>query len=301
MELQKLRDNLARLSNGSQHTEARAAAMHLMSCWRGCDIPSLFHGLVGEPRLPATIDWVNDVAKRFAAFALLKGFGFSMQKSLSLLPEIENLVKLMVPVGSNEEVESILASVRSVQEAFDIHFAGKLPSAQAPALYLANFVGLLIQSYDATRGLLSNSLLHAAKAPELKSKTEKDFIGFVRESARLDPAVHNTRRTMHGDVTIGKYKIKSGEEVLIVLASANRDAGKFLNPDAFVLDRANDALSFGSGLHKCIADNFATQLAASLLHYLHMKYSKFAIQEAEIPYEPRVNIRLPKKITLTIS
>lgn len=298
-ELHNIVDKLARLSNDANHTEARAAAMHLMASWKWVDQSILLHSLIGEPRLPA-IDWVGEIAKRLPAFALLKGFDFSQHVAFSLLPEIENLTKLMAPVSNDEEVESILRSVRSVQDAFNAHFT-KLPAAHHRDLYLANFIGLLIQSYDASRGLLSNALLTFVRLSNIRPTTQKGFNDFVRESTRLEPAVHNTLRTMQSDILIGNHEVKRGERILIVLASANRDSGKFFEADSFHVDRTDETLSFGAGIHKCIADNFSTHLTASLLHYLNTKYSKFEIHETEISYEPRINVRLAKKITLTMS
>ncbi len=300
-ELNGILTNLARLSNGVHHTKTRAAAMNLMSHWKSCDVPALLHSLMGEPRLPATFDWVSSIAKRLPAFALLKGFDLPTNTALALLHEIENLIKLMAPVEDEKEMESILKSVHNIQDAFNNHLVKKLPAVDDKSLYVANFIGLLIQSYDASRGLLSNSLLHFVSRPNQRPPTLEGFALFVKESARLDPAVHNTRRIMDEDMQVGKYTIKRGEHVLIVLASANRDFQKFHQPDSLMPDRKNETLSFGSGIHKCIAENFSIQVTAQVLHYLNTKYSKFTIQEHEIQYEPRINVRLPGKITLITS
>lgn len=292
---------LARLTNGVEHEGARSAAMHLMTRWKECDVPSLVHSLMGEPRLPATVEWVGSIAKRLPAFALIKGFGFSISDALQVLPEIENLVKLMIPVKSEEEIATIAGSVKRVKEKFDQYFSTDLPTNHEREVYFTNFIGLLIQSYDATSGLLSNALLQYVKRPDFRPTTLQGYINFVIESARLDPAVHNTRRTMVGNLHIGKHMIKSGDQVLIVLASANRDDDVLEQADEFVTDRKIANLSFGTGIHQCIAQHFSTQLAASLLHYLNMKYSRLEIQENEIQYEARINVRLPKKITLLVN
>jgi hypothetical protein len=300
-ELSEILNKLARLNNGLYHTEARTSAMNLLACWKNTDAPALLHVLVGEPRLPATVDWVNSIAKKLPALTLLRGFDFPADIASSILPEIENLAKLMTPVDRDEDVAVIEDSVRKVKEAFDDHLIRKLPRIQDLTLYAANFIGLLIQSYDATRGLLSNALLDSLIFFDIKSPTREDFSRFVRESARLNPTVHNTRRIMQKQERLGRYEIPKGAEVLLVLASANRDASRFYNADSFLISRTYESLSFGSGVHKCIAENFSTQLTASVLHYLYTKYQRFEIKESEVQYEPRINVRLPKKITLVIS
>ena len=63
---------------------------------------------------------------------------------------------------------------------------------------LANLVGLLSQTCDATAGLLGNSLIALAREPQLRetaAQTTRDgLLAVVQETARHDPSVHNTRR-----------------------------------------------------------------------------------------------------------
>lgn len=293
-------NGLARLSNGAHHHETRAAAMHLLTQWKDCDVPGLIHQLLGESRLPATIDWVNSVAKRLPAFSLLRGFNIPAHIALLLLPEITNLVKLLAPVNIHEEAHLISDSIHKVQDVFDEYVAEKIPPAKESSLYFANFIGLLIQSYDAGRGLLSHAMTHMIRFPESKPISKSGFVLFVRESARLEATVHNTRRVIQQTVQVGNCEIRNGEQVLIVLASANRDAEKFIHADTFMPRRIETMLSFGWGIHKCIAENYSIQLTASLLEYLNSKYSSMVIQETELQFESRINVRLHKQMTIKL-
>jgi cytochrome P450 len=67
------------------------------------------------------------------------------------------------------------------------------------------------------------------------------------------PAALSSRRFPTEDVEIGGVTIPAGDMVLLSLASANRDPGRFMRPDELVLSRAQNAhLSFGHGIHFCL-------------------------------------------------
>ena len=55
------------------------------------------------------------------------------------------------------------------------------------------------------------------------------------------------------DVELHGRRLRRGEAVELVWASANRDPAVFPDPDACVIDRSpNKHLVFGVGIHKCI-------------------------------------------------
>ncbi|GAB3277899.1 cytochrome P450 [Sinomonas notoginsengisoli] len=72
------------------------------------------------------------------------------------------------------------------------------------------------------------------------------------EILRLDaPLIANRRRTTR-EVDLGGRRIPSGERVVVLWASANRDERVFGDPDEFRLDRnPADNLLYGEGIHAC--------------------------------------------------
>jgi cytochrome P450 len=294
--------NLARLSNGEQHLQARKHALDIMGNCVSIDLPSAWHYLAGEPRTPFTLDWVDAIAKKLPAFAILKGFGISAAEIEDVMPEIETIVRLMTPLHTAGDVAGVAASVKRINDTVYASISRKFGHRHKAAESLhANFIGILIQSYDAGHGLLSNSLLHYVNYPKHRLSHYNDFVPFVRESARLDPAVHNTRRVLTRNVRVDDVLLRENDHILLVLASANRDENYFLKPGQFIPSRTTSHLTFGTGIHACIAQHFAYHLAASALYYLHRKYRHIEVHENKIEYEPKVNVRLPKRITITLS
>ncbi|KAF5012755.1 hypothetical protein FDECE_1175 [Fusarium decemcellulare] len=84
---------------------------------------------------------------------------------------------------------------------------------------------------------------------------------FVEELCRYHTAsALAIKRTAKEDIEIGGKHIKANEGIIASNQSANRDADIFENPDEFNMNRkwpAEDALGYGFGPHRCIAEHLA--------------------------------------------
>jgi cytochrome P450 len=154
---------------------------------------------------------------------------------------------------------------------------------------VSNLAGLLIQSFDAGRGTLSNTLLHSLK------HEQQD----VTETLRFDSPIHNTRRIATEDID---QNIKKGQSILIVLASANRDEKQFLHADTYDSSRSNNStlLTFGAGAHACLAKQLSVNMATEALNFLFTTYPNTRLIQQGIEYEPLINARLPKQLLISL-
>jgi cytochrome P450 len=136
----------------------------------------------------------------------------------------------------------------------------------------ANAIGFLIQSYDATAGLIGNTLVALARREDLRDAVRGDRVLLERviaEVARFDAPVQNTRRFAAADTTVMGLHVGAGEAVLVVLAAANRDPS--VNPDPHRFDPARDerrTYTFGIGAHACPGARMATTIAAAGVSHL---------------------------------
>ncbi|MBG9386594.1 cytochrome P450 [Caenimonas aquaedulcis] len=154
----------------------------------------------------------------------------------------------------------------------------------------ANRIALMQQSVDATAALLGNSLL--ATRTHAGAWNPKDAIPFVAECARWDAPVHNTRRFAAQDLQWGGVEVQRGQGVLVVLASANRDAALNEAPERFATARANRrSLGFGAGAHACPGEALAIRIVAAALPVLLAEASgRFGVLAG---YRPLPNARIP--------
>ena len=109
----------------------------------------------------------------------------------------------------------------------------------------ANGAGFLLQSYEATAGLIGNTLLALARNPDLR-QARLDTV--IEDVLRFDPPVQNTRRSVARAGTVAGREMREGDAILVVLAAANRDP-------------AAPLFTFGAGRHACPGQALATTIA----------------------------------------
>ena len=307
---------LARLSNESQHTITRQAAMLLAGKMKPVSIADIIDKLIttGET------DWVEAVCKKLPVLAVLQSFDFNAADADIITGNIAQLIKLMLPHKSSEQVKEINKISVAIYAITEKHILTapfltpvisllsercKIEASTALSLCVSNLIGLFIQSYDAGRGVLSNSLLQIIGKPNSKSPLApgKDFIEkSIVETLRFDPPVQNTRRIAVSTILLAGAEIKKGDTILVVLAAANRDPHQFNQPGIYNIERSNNAdhLTFGIGNHMCVAKHFSVSLATTAFSWLFERFKKIRISETVIEYEPLINVRLPKKIMISL-
>jgi cytochrome P450 len=115
---------------------------------------------------------------------------------------------------------------------------------------------LLVAALETTILALGTSLRAIAEQPSLRRQLieRPELIpGAVEEFLRLDGPVQGHVRTLTRDVCLHGETLRSGDKVLLLWASANRDPASFANPDTFWAGRhPNRHFSFGVGPHRCV-------------------------------------------------
>lgn len=145
-----------------------------------------------------------------------------------------------------------------------VHRAG-LAGQPIRATIVANLIGLLFQSLDATAGLIANTLVALAAQPDLLAEVAASpewLARVIDETARHDCPVQNTRRFVASPMTVAGQPIEPGATLLLLLAAANRDPTVFTDPDQFDPERdVSQALTFGLGPHGCPGRQLAVTIA----------------------------------------
>jgi len=162
---------------------------------------------------------------------------------------------------------------------------------------LANLVGFMSQTYEATAGLIGNTLLALANHPHLRCRVAGDdalLQRVIEEVARHDSPVHNTRRFVAEDCVIAGEAMKQGDQILVVLAAANRDPSHCERPHVFDPDRADrSSFTFGAGRHACAGQAIATGIAAAGIRALMAHGLDIAALAGPVEYRRSVNSRIP--------
>ncbi|SEO46704.1 Cytochrome P450 [Flavobacterium sp. CF108] len=308
-------NNLTRLSNGIRHEISKEIAMLLFSNMKSVDINSIISQLIQSNLVENKMDWVNSICKKLPVLVVLKSFGFEEKDCDFISNQMEFLVKIMLPQKTEEQIKYINEATPEIfsiveKQLSSLHFyesiqtkiseTNSLSFSEIKTISISNLIGLFIQSFDAGKGILSNSLLQILNHKTFFSKREIEKS--VIETLRFDPPIHNTRRIAVEDIFIGESQIKKNDSILVVLASANRDPKKFEKEFNFDMERNNNAenLTFGIGGHICLAKHFSIHLAAEALWFLFNEFKTVKILENNIQYEPMINTRLPKTIWISL-
>lgn len=143
-----------------------------------------------------------------------------------------------------------------ISEMVEASMAESEPISDAEMLSL--LVQILVGGNETTTSLITNLMWRLLGQRELWEAVvaDPDRIDVaVEESLRFDPPVLGLYRTTNCPVTMSGVEIPEEEKVMVLYASANRDADVWEDPDTFRLDRDLNQLrrhlGFGFGIHVC--------------------------------------------------
>ena len=120
---------------------------------------------------------------------------------------------------------------------------------------------ILVGGDETTRHVLSGGMEQLIRHPDVGRALARDPARIpvaVEEMLRWVTPIQNMNRTATRDVTLRGERIHEGDKVLLLYASANRDARQFRDPDVFDPARApNEHVAFGFGAHYCLGASLA--------------------------------------------
>ncbi|MDQ0382738.1 cytochrome P450 [Amycolatopsis thermophila] len=144
---------------------------------------------------------------------------------------------------------------------------------------------LLAGGFETTASALCNGvhalLTHRDQLGRLQA--DPDLLdSAVEEILRFDPPVSTQKRIALHRTELAGHVVEEGEQVGVIMHSANRDEDVFTDPDAFdVGRRPNPHLSFAAGIHHCVGAPLARQELLIGLEVLLERYRDLRLIEAE--------------------
>jgi cytochrome P450 len=127
---------------------------------------------------------------------------------------------------------------------------------------LSTIFQLIVAGHDTTTSFIGNGTVALLKHPDRLAELRADpsrIPAAVEELLRYDsPVPHSTFRYAIEPIDVAGVTIPAGEQVIICLASANRDEQRFSEPDALKFDRTDERhIAFGHGIHFCVGAGLA--------------------------------------------
>ncbi len=166
------------------------------------------------------------------------------------------------------------------------------------------FFLLLIAGLHTVQGSLAWAIVHLVNHPEQRQQIVDDpgmIPDAVEEILRIEAAVVPGRRAMR-DVELGGMSIAAGDQLILMLCSANRDEREFDRADEVdVTRRPNRHLSFGGGAHRCLGSHLARIELTIALEEIHRRIPDYDLVESDPPLfhssQVRGCIRMPIRFT----
>lgn len=119
-----------------------------------------------------------------------------------------------------------------------------------------------VAGHETTKHLIGNGILCLLRHPDQAARLRADpalAANATEEILRFEPPLQQTKRVAIADAEIAGVQIREGEQVLLLLGSANRDEAVFAEPDRFEITRDNATahLGFGFGMRACLGGGLA--------------------------------------------
>lgn len=240
-------------------------------------VEKLTQGLLARIREEREFDLVNDLTIPLPVIVIAEMLGIEAERFEDFKLWSDTLVRLMNGAKGEEE-----QALRVVMGEFAQYLLGmadhrrrnpgqdligalveaeKQPDRISSPEVLGYCVLLLAAGNETTTNLIGGLTLALLQNPDqlslLRSRPEL-LENAVEEGLRYCSPVQGLFRKTTCDARIGAVTIPKGSEVMVCYASANRDLGRFDEPDRFDITRnCKGHVAFGLGLHFCLGANLA--------------------------------------------
>lgn len=155
---------------------------------------------------------------------------------------------------------------------------------------------MVVAGNETTTKLLANSVYWGWRNPDQLAKPLADSSrvpDWVEETLRYDTSSQVIARTAATDLEYHGRTVPSGDCVLLLVGSANRDPRTFAEPDRYDIDRdtSQQIASFGGGPHFCLGAHLARLEARIALTELVERVRGVEVDAAQAQRVHSTNVR----------
>lgn len=166
------------------------------------------------------------------------------------------------------------------------------------------FFLLLMGGLHTVQGSLAWAVLHFVNSPAQRQKLIDDpelLPKAVEEVLRIENAV-SMGRCATKDVELGGVKIRKGDQMVLLLCTADRDPEYFDNPENFDITRfPNRHLAFGAGPHRCLGSHLGRLEITIALEELHKRIPDYDLVDSDPPLWHSTQVRGCRRMPITFT
>ena len=259
-----------------------------------------------------TIDWIGDVAAPASMRVML---------SMMAIPESDHeqweiwsrdRARLLEMIATRQQRKTAHLAGAEIQRYFTGLLHDRMQSAEPDAIsVLARHAAegdrisaveacdmlmvLMIAGNETTTNLIGNGMLALLRHPgqmQLLRGEPGRIRDAINEMLRYDSPVQTDFRIARTEIALRGRKIRTGDGVILLPGSANRDETAFENADTFDIARKGPRhLSFGQGVHHCIGAELARLEASAVFKVALGKLGTMELVGGEPQYRTSTVIR----------
>ena len=277
------------------------------------EIASIANGLLDVIAARGQLDLIADFADPLPSMVTARLLGIPLEDRAQVHIWIRDLSELFGNFQHDpERLTTLLQSLQSVKFYLDGILRcprGQTTSGMIQALatarvdgsplstdeVIANIVITLVGGHETTTNLIASgflTLMQNQNAFEHLRRHPESMNTAVEELLRYESPVQHTARIAPCDLQLGGKKIAKGDRVVAVLAAANRDPAKFVDPETLDLARAdNRHLAFGWASHFCFGAAIARMEAQIAFPILFRTLVNPSLPDSRLAWRQNAGLR----------
>lgn len=289
------------------------------------DIRAMVRELLAPALTRGECEWMDDVANVVPMRIALRLVGFPEEDHRRVKFLCDHAVALLsgvnTPAQLAEHVDFGIELFAYVQREYRRHLrapqdnlTGSLVSATratgdealSEAEALSILLQILIAGSDSSASALGSCVARLAGDAELQARlrSEPESIpAFVEEMLRLEAPFQGHFRVTTRPTQLGGVSLPKGARLMLLWASANRDAARFEAPTELRTDRPGlrQHMTFGYGAHLCLGAHLARREIQIALTELLSHTAAFGPGVGEATHRPSVFTRTLTQLPLQLT
>lgn len=223
------------------------------------------------------------------------GNGDDVRRSLIAQAELRSYLEEIVEQRRLDPRDDLLSGLIAAGEDGDRLTPGEL---------FAQTMLILVAGNETTTNLISLGMLALLRNPEQleRLRADPDLIpSAVNEFLRYDSPVQLTSRMAPTDLEFKGHRVNQGDQLVLLLAAANRDPAVFTDPESLDVGRNEERpLSFSHGIHYCLGAQLARLEGEIAFRALLETFSEIELSSDRLEWGDNTILRGPKRLPLRV-
>ena len=237
--------------------------------------------------------WARDQVRVFDRPGTLGERVAVMRQGQAAMLETKEYMESVITERRREPREDLISELIAVEEAGD-----RLTTEEMVVM----IISLLVGGNNSTAHLIGNTVLMLAREPEALAELRADphlIRSTIEEVMRFECPVQTTSRVAAERIEIGGQVIEAGQNIFLVLASANHDEAHFPDPDRFDIHRhPNRHLDFAHGPHFCLGAPIARAEAQIAVSAVVQHCAGLSLVSDQVEWLDGFSFRGPKRLPM---